>query len=287
MNKFIIATDSGCDLSEEMLQKLGVIYAPLTFMFDEKEPVYSNYDLSAKDFYDQLRAGHVAKTSAVNSEGFKDCFEPALKEGYDVLYVGFSSGLSTTVNSGRMAAEELMEMYPDRKVIAVDTVSASAGLGLLVKMAADKKKSGATLEETAAYIEDMGKHMAHWVTVDELTYLKRGGRISAAAAIAGSMLNIKPMIRVDNDGRLQSVAKVRGRKAALKYIADRYEATAMNKKGVVYISHGDCLDDAKAVKKMLEDRCGAKVEVITNVGPVVGAHTGPSVIAVCFPANEK
>ncbi|MBQ9083382.1 MAG: DegV family protein [Clostridia bacterium] len=287
MNKFVIATDSACDLSVDLLKKWDVRYCELSFMFDDKEPVYSNYELTSKEFYDKLREGHNAKTSAANSEAFKEVFEGPLKEGYDVLYVGFTSGLSTTYNSGRMAGEELMEQYPDRKVIAVDTLSASAGLGLLVKMACDKRDEGATIEETAAYIEDMGKHMCHWVTVDDLVYLKRGGRISAATALVGGMLNIKPIIRVDGEGRLESVGKVRGRKAALKYIADKYEKVALNKKGVVFISHGDCLDDTMEMKKMLESRFGAKVQLITNVGPVIGAHTGPSVIAVCFPGTEK
>jgi DegV family protein with EDD domain len=286
MNNYVIVTDSACDLSIELLKKLGVPSVALNFMFDNKEPLYNNYDMSAKDFYNKMREGHIAKTSAANAEAFKEVFEGPLKDGYDGLYVGFTSGLSTTFNSGRMAAEEMMEAYPDRKVIAVDTLAASAGQGLMVKLACDKKNAGATIEETAAYLESIRDNMCHWVTVEDLVYLKRGGRISATSAFVGGMLSIKPILHVDNDGRLVNTSKVRGRKLSLKTIADKYEQTALDKKGTVFISHGDCMDDAKAMKKMLEER-GANVELITEIGPVVGAHAGPGTIAVFFLGSEK
>lgn len=287
MNNFVIFTDSACDLPESMLQKLGVRYSALNFMFDNKEPLYSNYDLTAKDFYNKMRAGHVAKTSAANAAVFHDLFEDVLKAGNDVLYLGFSSGLSTTYNSGCMAARELEEEYPDRKVICVDTLAASAGQGLLVKLAVDKKNEGASLEETAAYIESIRNNMCHWFTVDDLVYLKRGGRVSATAAFVGGVLGIRPVMHVDNEGHLINIAKVRGRKASLKAIADKYELLAINKKGTVFISHGDCMDDAVAMKDMLTDRFGASVELITDVGPVIGAHAGPGVLAVFFLGSEK
>ncbi len=286
MNNYVIVTDSACDLSIELLKKWGVRSVALNFMFDDKEPLYSNYDMSTKDFYNKMRAGHVAKTSAANAALFRDVFEEIVKNGDDVLYLGFSSGLSTTVNSGRMAIEELLEEYPDRKLLCVDTLAASAGEGLLVKLACDKKNDGATIEETAAYIESIRNNLCHWFTVDDLVYLKRGGRISAAAALVGGMLNIKPVLHVDNEGHLINMVKVRGRKVSLKTIADKYELLATDKKGTVFISHGDCMDDAKLMKKMLEER-GAKVELITDIGPVIGAHSGPGTIAVFFLGSEK
>ncbi len=286
MNNYVIVTDSACDLSLAMLKKWGVRSVALNFMFDDKEPLYSNYDMGTNEFYTKMREGHVAKTSAANAALFRDVFEEVVQNGDDVLYVGFSSGLSTTVNSGRMAAEELMEEYPDRKVIVVDTLAASAGLGLMVKLACDKKNDGATIEENAAYLESIRDNLCHWFTVDDLVYLKRGGRVSAAAALVGGMLNIKPVLHVDNEGHLVSMAKVRGRKVSLKTIADKYEQLSTDKNGTVFISHGDCMDDAKTMKKMLEDR-GANVEVITDIGPVIGAHAGPGTIAVFFLGSQK
>ena len=286
MNNYVIVTDSACDLSLDLLKKLDVRSVALNFMFDDKEPLYTNYDMNPKEFYNKMREGHVAKTSAANAAMFRDVFEEIVKNGDDVLYLGFSSGLSTTVNSGRMAADELAEEYPDRKVLCVDTLAASAGQGLLVKLACDKKKAGASLEENAAYIESIRNNLCHWFTVDDLVYLKRGGRVSAAAAFVGGVLGIKPVLHVDNEGHLINMVKVRGRKISLKTIAEKYNQLAINKNGTVFISHGDCMDDAKVMKKMLED-CGANVEVITDIGPVIGAHSGPGTIAVFFLGSEK
>ncbi len=287
MNNFVIVTDSASDLSVAQMKKWGVRYVELNFMFDDKEPLYTNYQMETKDFYNKMREGHVAKTSAANAAMFRDVFEEIVKDGDDVLYVGFSSGLSTTCNSGRMALDEMKEDYPDRKLLCVDTLAASAGLGLMVKLACDKKKAGATIEETAAYLESVRDNLCHWFTVDDLVYLKRGGRVSATAAFVGGVLGIKPVLHVDNEGRLVNVAKVRGRKVSLKTIADKYEQLALNKKGTVFISHADCMDDAKAMKKMLEDRFDADVSLITDIGPVIGAHAGPGTIAVFFLGNEK
>ncbi len=287
MNNFVIVTDSASDLSVAQMKKWGVRYVELNFMFDDKEPLYTNYQMETKDFYNKMREGHVAKTSAANAAMFRDVFEEIVKDGDDVLYVGFSSGLSTTCNSGRMALDEMKEDYPDRKLLCVDTLAASAGLGLMVKLACDKKKAGATIEETAAYLESVRDNLCHWFTVDDLVYLKRGGRVSATAAFVGGVLGIKPVLHVDNEGRLVNVAKVRGRKVSLKTIADKYEQLALNKKGTVFISHADCMDDAKAMKKMLEDRFDADVSLITDIGPVVGAHAGPGTIAVFFLGSEK
>lgn len=288
MNDYIIMTDSACDISEKVLNEWGVKYACLTFMFDGEEEIYSNYDLESKSFYDQMREGKVARTSAINAESFKDLFKAELDEGRDVLYLGFSSGLSTTYNSARMAAQELAEEYPDRKILTVDTLAASAGQGLLVYLAVEKKRNGATIEELAEYMTEICPSMCHWFTVDDLVYLKRGGRVSAAAALIGTALGIKPVLHVDDEGHLINVSKVRGRKNALKAIVDKYEELALEpNSGVVYICNADCNDDVEVMKQMLRDRFSVEVKYVADIGPVIGAHAGPGTIALFFLGKER
>ena len=288
MSNYVIMTDSGCDISEKVLNEWGVKYACLTFMFDGEEEIYSNYDLDSKVFYDQMRAGKIARTSAINSETFKDLFEEELAAGNDVLYLAFSSGLSTTYNSARIAAEELSEKYPDRKICVIDTLAASAGQGLLVYLAVEKKNSGATIDELSQYMSEICPKMCHWFTVDDLVYLKRGGRVSAAAALLGAALGIKPVLHVDDEGHLINVSKVRGRKNALKAIVDKYEELALEpNSGVVYICNADCSDDVDVMKQMLKERFGAEVKYVADIGPVIGAHAGPGTIALFFLGKAK
>lgn len=288
MNPYVIYTDSGCDISSERLVEWGVPSSDLTFRFEGEDREYSNSDMNVKTFYDRMRAGGVAKTAAVNSQTFLTAFEKILKEGKDVLYLGFSSGLSTTFNSARLASEVLKESYPDRKILVVDTLAASAGQGLLVYLALQKKNSGAAIEETAAYIEELKWKLCHWFTVDDLVYLKRGGRISPAAALIGNMLAIKPVLHVDNEGHLVNVSKVRGRKASLSAIADRYGQLAEDPVGgTVFISHADCLSDAQYVADLLQERYGAKVQLFESVGTVIGAHSGPGTFALFFVGKER
>ncbi len=286
MNDFVIITDSGCDIAQDILASRGIRARSLTFRFTDEEKEYKNEDLSAKDFYDRMRSGAVGKTAAINIEEFKEIFREELKEGRDVLYLGFSSGLSNTYNAGRLAAEELLEEFPDRRVIAVDTLCASAGQGLLVMLAADKKDEGAGIEDVARYVMDIRLNLCHWFTVDDLKYLKRGGRVSPTAAFVGGVLNIKPVMHVDDEGHLVNVLKVRGRKTALSTIANKYEELALDKNGRVYISHGDCMDDVNEIKDSLEAK-GARVELITDVGPVIGSHSGPGTLAVFFLGSKR
>ncbi len=288
MNNFVIITDSGCDLSPEILAEWGVPCESLTFRFDGSDKEYGNGDISAADFYAKMREGSSAKTAAINSETFKALFEKSLAEGKDVLYLGFSSGLSTTYNSGRMAAADLAEKYPDRKIVTVDTLAASAGQGLLVYFALEKKNAGATIDEVAAYIEEIKLNLCHWFTVDDLVYLKRGGRVSPTVAFVGNMLGIKPVLHVDNDGHLINVSKVRGRKAALAALAERYTALAKDPvNGTVFISHGDCEKDANELADMINKKHGATVKIITDVGPVIGSHSGPGTLALFFIGKER
>ena len=288
MNNFVIHTDSACDICPATLKEWGVPYTSLTFRFNGEDTEYRNDGMASAEFYAKMREGGIAKTAAVNTETFKADFEATLKEGKDVLYLGFSSGLSTTYNSARLAANELKEAYPERKLITVDTLCASAGQGLLLRLALDKQAEGATIEETAAYTESLVLKLCHWFTVDDLEYLKRGGRVSPTVAFVGNLLGIKPVLHVDNEGHLTNVAKVRGRKTAVATLADKYGASADKlDSNMVYISHGDCEGDAKELAKILNDRYGATVSIITDVGPVIGAHSGPGTLALFFVGKER
>ena len=282
MENYRIFADSACDLKPELLKSLGVEYLNLTFRFVGEDKEYENGDLPVSEFYNRMRQGGVAKTAAVNSEAFLGAFKKILEGGEDILYIGFSSGLSTTFNSARIAAAELKDSYPERKIIVVDTLSASAGIGLIIKFVIEKKNSGATIEEASAFAEELKYNLCHWFTVDDLVYLKRGGRISSTAAFVGNMLGIKPVLHMDNEGHLVNMFKVRGRKTSIMALADKYGELAKKKDGVAYISNADCISDAEELKEMLYEKYGAKVEIITDVGTVIGAHAGPGTLALFF-----
>ncbi len=289
MRDYVIFTDSACDIKPELLAEWGVPYRSLTFRFDGEEKEYSNDDMSVTEFYDKMRAGGVAKTAAVTPDAFVKLFEEeALKQGKDVLYIGFSSGLSTTYNSGRIAALELKEKYPEAKIIVVDTLAASAGEGLMLYLTVEQKKKGATIEEAEAFVRDLIGRMGIWFTVDDLVYLKRGGRVSPTAAFVGNLLGIKPVLYMDNEGHLIPVTKVRGRRTSIVAMADKYTEKAVDKEnGTVFISHGDCLADAQQLADILKERHGVEVKIITDVGPVIGAHSGPGTIALFFVADAR
>ncbi len=288
MRDYVIYTDSGCDLSPAFLAGEGVSYECLTFRFDSEDKEYKNGEMEAKAFYDKMREGGVAKTAAINKETFAIAFREILETGKDILYLGFSSGLSTTYNSARLAAQELREEYPDAKILVVDTLAASAGQGLLVHLAAEKKREGADIDACAAYIESIRLNLCHWFTVDDLVYLKRGGRVSAAAAFFGNALGIKPVMHVDDEGHLIPVLKVRGRRTAIATMADKLGESALDLEGgTVYISHGDCLADAKTLASILADKYGVHVDHITDVGAVIGAHSGPGTLALFFLGKQR
>ena len=288
MSNYVIFTDSACDLKPEMLKEWGIPYKSLTFRFDNAETEYSNDEMDAKAFYDKMREGATAKTAAVNVESFTVAFEEILKEGKDILYIGFSTGLSNTYNSGRLAALQLAEKYPDRKILLVDTLAASAGIALLVDMVIEKKNEGATIEEAAAYANELLPKLAHWFTVEDLVYLKRGGRVSPAVALVGGMLNIKPIMHVDDDGHLIKVGTIRGRKQSLNALADKLFETAEDPAGgTIFISHGDCLEDAQYLADRIKSKGGNDVQIITNVGTVIGAHSGPGTMALFFVAKQR
>lgn len=287
-NDFIIFTDSGCDISPELLKEWGVPFRSLNFRFDGSEKEYSNEDMSSSEFYAKMREGYVAKTTAVNVESFASAFEEILKEGKDILYIGFSSGLSTTFNSARLAASQILEKYPERKICTVDTLAASAGQGLILKLVCDKKNEGLSIDELAAYAEELKFKISIWFTVDDLVYLKRGGRVSPTAAFFGNMLGIKPVLHMDNKGHLVPVSKVRGRRTSINALADKYGELAQKLDGTdIFISHGDCPADASYLADLLRQRYGATVNLITDVGTVIGAHSGPGTLALFFVGKDR
>lgn len=288
MNNFTIFTDSGCDLSQEILNQWNIKYCCLSFMFEDEDKTYGNYDLSNKDFYQKMRDGHIAKTSGINSDTFKESFAEELQKGNDVLYIGFSSGLSVTYSCAYAAAQELRTEFPERKIISIDSLSASGGLGLLIYLAKEKRDKGASIDETAAYIKELVPKNCHWFTVDDLVYLKRGGRVSPTVALVGGVLGIKPVMHMDNEGHLINMSKARGRNASLKAIVDKYGELAENPNGgTVFISHGDCISDAEKLASMVEKSYGVSTKLITDIGPVIGAHSGPGTLALFFIGKER
>ncbi len=288
MNNYVIFTDSACDIKPELLKSWGVECIDLSFRFDGDTREYSNNDMEITEFFNKMREGGIAKTSAINPGQFFTAFDAILKQGKDLLYLGFSSGLSTTCNSARMAREELKERYPDRKLLVVDTLAASAGQGLLLYLTLQKKNSGATIEEAYAYAKEMKLHICHWFTVDDLVYLKRGGRVSPTVALLGKALGIKPVLHVDNEGKLISMSKVRGRKASIAALAEKCADMMEDPKdATIFISHGDCPEDANTLASMIEEKFGAKVSIITHVGTVIGAHSGPGTLALFFVGKER
>ena len=284
--RFKIVTDSACDLPAEMIEALDLGIAALSVELDGR--AYAEGEMTPKELYDHLRGGKLPKTSAVNPELWADAMRPALEQGQDVLTLVFSSALSATCQNAFIAAEELRGEFPDRKLIVIDSLCAAIGLGLLVHTAAKLRDAGKTIEETAAWIEEHKLNVCHWVTVEDLMHLKRGGRVSAATAVVGTMLNIKPIIRVDDNGRLESLAKCRGRKAALNYLLDRMaESFDPEIDDTVFIGHGDCMEDAKYLEQKVRERFGVQNVHINYIGAVVGAHTGPGVAVLFFYGKKR
>ena len=259
MREYKILTDSTTDLSPQLVAQTGVTVLPMTYTIGEKS--YRNdpeeTDLSSGDFYDMLRGGAMSTTSQINVETFREVAGQMARDGFDVLYVGFSSGLSGTFNSARIAFEDLSAEYPEHKFLAVDSLCASMGEGLLVYHAAQRQKAGRSIEETARGLEENKLHLAHWFTVDDLNHLKRGGRVSGAAAFFGTMLNIKPVLHVDDAGHLIPMEKVRGRKASLDALVAHMEKDAVDPASqTVFISHGDCRADAEYVADLVREKFG-------------------------------
>ncbi len=286
MANYQIITDSACDLTEAMLQQLQVKSVPLSVNF-QGQVRQDTVEGSIQEVYDGLRNGATASTSAINPTGWAETIEPTLQQGDDVLVIAFSSGLSTTYQSAVIAAGELAEQYPDRNIRVVDGLSASLGQGLLVWYACKKRDSGLSLEELAAWVEESKLHLCHWFTVDDLMYLKRGGRISAATALVGSMLQIKPVLHMDDEGHLINVSKVRGRKSSIEALAAKaVQLGADYDNSTMFICHGDCLEDAKYLESLVRQQ-GVQEVFIGYTGAVIGSHSGPGTLALFFMGTHR
>ncbi|MGI6497752.1 MAG: DegV family protein [Oscillospiraceae bacterium] len=285
MDNYVILTDSSCDLPASLAKELNLTILPLSY--EVGGATYQN-DLEwsampSSAFYQLLREEVSAKTSAVSVGAYVDVIEPLLQAGTDVLILAFSSGLSNTYQASSIAVSELSAKYPERKLYTVDTLSASLGQGLLVYHAAQRKKDGMEIEAVRDWVEENKLYLCHWFTVADLNHLKRGGRISGATALFGTMLGIKPVMHMDDTGHLVNVSKARGRQAALKALVDQMEKTAVKpEEQFVFISHGDCYDDAQTVSNMVKERMGVKNTLINPVGPVIGCHSGPGTLALFF-----
>lgn len=289
MRDFVITTDNSADLPMDYYEKQGVGVASLTYTLDGT--TYDMYTtIPSHDFYDAMRGGSMPTTSQVNPSDMRTLFEPYLKEGKDILHIAFSSGLSGSYNSSRIAAEELAEEYPDAKIVTIDSLSASLGQGLLVHKAVQMKADGKSFDEIAKWVEDHKLNLCHMFTVGDLNHLYRGGRISKLTAVFGTMVNIKPVLHVDQEGKLVNIDKVRGRKKSLIGLVDKMEekiGSYRHKNDVIFISHGDCLEDAKYVAKQVEERFGYTEFMYNNVGATIGAHAGPGTVALFFLGDER
>jgi DegV family protein with EDD domain len=287
MGDYIILTDSSCDLPLDMVNKMEIVVLQLDVVYGNSETV-SNDKVDASDFYRRLSKGEEIKTSAVNMEQASQVIEELFKQGKDILYLGFSSALSSTYQNVCMAAKEVNEAYPGRLFVAVDTLAASMGQGLLVYKAYLRKEEGLGIKENAAYIESIKLKLCHWFTVDDLMFLKRGGRISGVTARVGTMLDIKPILHVSDEGKLVNVGKVRGRKSSISELTRKMEHLAIDPENQdVFISHGDSVHDAEKLADIIRDKFGTKKITTSYVGPVIGAHSGPGTLALFFIGNNR
>ena len=287
---FEIVTDSTANLPEEMIEKYGLSILSLSFIVEGKE--YKGYvkgeTMDLNRFYGMMREKKEISTSLANTQAAYDMLKPLLEQGKDILYLAFSSGLSSTYQAVNSAVEELKEEFPERKLYCVDSLSAALGEGLFVKYIIDKRESGATIDETYEWAIANRLKIVHAFTVDDLFFLKRGGRISAATAVIGTALSVKPVLHVDNEGHLISLYNVRGRKKSLEALVKMMSEKVENPEGqTVYISHGDCLKDAEYVANKVKEQFPVKDVMIRTLDPVIGAHSGPGTVALFFYGKER
>ena len=284
--EYILITDSACDITPEKLREWNVELVRMPFLFTDDGKEHLDHDLSMPEFYAQMRDGRVAKTSGVNQDTFENAFTPFLEAGKDVFYLAFSSGLSVTAQNGKHAAEALQEKFPERKIRVVDSLCASAGQGLFVYLAVQNRDKGMTIDENADAMETDKLHLCHWFTVEDLKYLKRGGRISTATALLGTALNVKPVLHVDNEGHLIKMTQTHGRKKSIRKMAEAL-GESIYPDTPIFISHGDCEDDAQLLARILKEEYGKEVNLITFIGSVIGAHSGPGTLALFFRGKER
>lgn len=285
-----IVTDSGCNLTEDMIDELGVEILPLTFMVEggECRSYLKGQKTDLKQFYTMMREGKVITTSLPHLDEAEALFRSILDKGDDVLYISFSSGLSGTFEALTILINQIADDYPDRAIQATDSRAASGGQGMLVYLTCKKAETCSSVEEVRAYVEQIRDHICHWFTVDDLMFLFRGGRVSRTSAWAGTMLNIKPVLHVDDDGKLIPMEKVRGRKKAIKALVDHMEETAIDPANqTIFITHGDCLEDAEYLEQLITERFEITDFVVNYIDPVIGAHSGPGTLALFFVGEHK
>lgn len=285
MSNFKIITDSTCDLPPHVIKELKIHVIPMEYTLDGINQFQDIFDQGEKTkaFYNHLKDGKKPATSMVNTQRYIDIFSSYLDQDRDVLHISFSSGLSGSHNASRMAAEELKEIYPERKIIIIDSKAASIGQGLLVYHAAVLKNQGMEMSELVGWIEDNINQVRHWFTVEDLHHLKRGGRIGVITANVGTVLNIKPILSVDADGKLMNVCKVMGRKKSLNELLNRMKAEAVTpEEQIVIIGHGDSLEDALLLEKKVRQTLSVKEVILTYIGPIIGSHTGPGMVGLTF-----
>lgn len=290
MRDYVIITDSSNDLPVGYAQEQGVKIIPISFeigneVFDGKTKTISN-----KEFYDRMRAGEGTKTAAPNINDIEEAFEEALSEGKDVLFTCLSSGISSTIDHAFACQAELQEKYPDADICVFDSICACGGHGMLIYQAIENKKNGMSVRENMAALEEMKHHIIHKFTVDDLVYLQRGGRISKTAAMIGGMIQLKPVLHVDTDGKLAAESKVRGRKKALNQLVSEMDACVgsyVDKQDVVIICHADCVEDAEYIKNKVDEKYHPKKIIISEVGPIIGAHVGPGTMTLFFLGDKR
>ncbi len=291
MADYVISTDTSCDFPPEYVQEHQL---PLVTLFYSIDGVSGSNGCpnaeELKNFYDKMRAGAQTKTQQASIEDTEQVFREVAQQGKDLLHIAFSSGLSGTANAARLAAENIMEEFPDRKIVVIDSLCASLGQGLLVDYAIRQREQGKTLEETAQWVQEHIQNLCHLFTVEDLKYLQRGGRISKTTALVGTMIGIKPVLHVNEEGKLVPIAKVRGRKASVQALVQKMEeniGSFRQQKQTIFISHGDCLEDAKALAQMVKEKFGYDDFLINNVGPTIGSHSGPGTLALFFLGEKR
>lgn len=291
MADYVISTDTSCDFPLEYVQEHQL---PLVTLFYSIDGVSGSNGCpnaeELKNFYDKMRAGAQTKTQQASIEDTEQVFREVAQQGKDLLHIAFSSGLSGTANAARLAAENIMEEFPDRKIVVIDSLCASLGQGLLVDYAIRQREQGKTLEETAQWVQEHIQNLCHLFTVEDLKYLQRGGRISKTTALVGTMIGIKPVLHVDEEGKLVPIARVRGRKASVQALVQKMEeniGSFRQQKQTIFISHGDCLEDAKALARMVKEKFGYDDFLINNVGPTIGSHSGPGTLALFFLGEKR
>lgn len=279
-----LVSDATLDLPMDLVEKYNILVVPMAFTLDGEEILHypDERNMSIEDFYSALKEGKTSVTSQINPTTYVDLFTPILAGGEDILYVAFTSGLSGTYQSAVLAKGMLEDEFPERKIYVIDSLCASAGLGYFMNLIGQKKIAGMSIDELNDWVLEKRNNVAHWFTVDDLFHLQRGGRLSLAEAMLGSALKIKPIISVDVEGKLYVENKVRGNKKGEDYMISKINDTMDDEEHTIFIAHGDCEDRALALKEKIETNTKAKNIRITKIGPIIGTHTGPGMLAVLF-----